>query len=159
MKIIRLITGILLILVAGLFWGTWFSLSRTMYHLPAETFITIGKEIIANVAVPMRIIMPASLLGLVILLISSRKNKQVYFYCILTCFLLFLIALMITVTIEVPIDNQIKTWTAATIPGNWEAIRNRWETFHTTRTFVALTGIAFFLIAIMNSTKRQSGNT
>jgi hypothetical protein len=159
MKIIRLITGVLLILVAGLFWGTWFALSRTMYHLPVEIFIIIGKEIIANVAVPMRIIMPASLLGLMILLLGSRKNKRVYFYSMLLCFLLFLTALIITVAIEVPIDNQIKTWTAATVPGNWEAIRDRWETFHTTRTFVALTGIMFFLIAMMNSNKQKQGNT
>ena len=159
MKMIRLITGVLLILVTGLFWGTWFALSRTMYHLPAEIFIIIGKEIIANVAVPMRIIMPASLLGLLILLVRARKNKKVYFYCILASFLLFLTALIITVAIEVPIDNQIKTWTAATVPGNWEAIRDRWETFHTTRTFVALAGITCFLIAMMNSGKRQWGKT
>lgn len=154
MKFMQLITGMLLILVTGLFWGTWFALSRTMYHFPAETFILIGKEIIANVAAPMRIILPASILGLLILLIGSRRRKPVYFFCVLISFILFLTALIITVAIEVPIDNQIKTWTATTAPGNWEAIRDHWQKFHTTRTFVSLTGIAFFLIAIMNSDKR-----
>ena len=153
MKLTRLITGMLIVLVAGLFWGTWFALSRTMHHLPAEMFITIGKEIIGNVAVPMRIIMPAAILGLLVLLIGSRGNKSVYFYCILVSFILFLTALIITVAIEVSIDNQIKIWTGTTVPRNWEAIRDHWETFHATRTFVSLIGIAFFLIAIMNSGK------
>ena len=155
MKTIQLITGILLVLVAGLFWGTWFALSRTIYHFPAESFILIGKEIIANVAATMRIIMPASILGLLILLLAGRRYKPVYFFCILLSFTSFLTALIITVAIEVPIDNQIKTWTTSTIPGNWESIRSRWQMFHTTRTFVALGGIAFFLIAIMNSGKRM----
>ena len=79
MKTIQFITGLLLVLVAGVFWGTWFSLSRTMHELPAEMFITIGKEIMKNVALTMSIIMPASILCLLILLIRSWKRKTVYF--------------------------------------------------------------------------------
>lgn len=150
MKTIQLITGLLLVLVAGVFWGTWFSLSRTMHELPAETFITIGKEIMQNVAVTMSIIMPASILALLILLISSWKTKSVYFYCILTALILFIVALLITVGIEVPIDNQIRTWSVAAIPSHWQNIRDRWEFYHTVRTFVSLASVTFFMIAIMN---------
>ena len=149
-KLIQLVTGLLLVVVTGLFWGTWFSLSRTMYELPPEIFITIGKQIIKNVAVPMSIIMPASIIGLLILLIGSWRTKSVYFYCILTTLILFIIALIVTVVIEVPIDNQIKTWTVATIPSGWQNIRDRWEFYHTLRTFASLAGIAFFITAIMN---------
>ena len=149
-KSIQLVTGLLLVLVTGLFWGTWFSLSRTMYELQPETFITIGKQIIKNVALPMSIIMPASIIGLVILFIMSWKTKSLYFYCIFITLFLFIIALIITVAVEVPMDNQIKTWTAATIPFNWQYIRNHWEHYHTIRTLVSLTGMVFFLIAIMN---------
>ena len=121
-----------------------------MYELPPEIFITIGKQIMQNVAIPMSIIMPASLLGLIILLIGSWKTKSVYFYCILTTLILFILVLIITVAIEVPIDNQIRTWTVTTIPSNWKDIRERWEFFHTVRTFASLTGIAFFMIALVN---------
>ena len=58
-KPIQLITGILLVLVTGLFWGTWFSLSRTMYELSPEIFITIGK--------------PSKLYGVNFALIMSRN--------------------------------------------------------------------------------------
>jgi uncharacterized membrane protein len=149
-KTTQLITGILLVLITGVFWGTWFSLSRTMYHLPAEMFIAIGKEIIRNVAVPMSIIVPAALLGLVVLLIKAWKVKSVYFYCILATLVLFIAALLVTVIVEVPIDNQIKTWSAASVPAGWESIRDRWEHFHTVRTWVALVGITFFIVAILN---------
>src|SRR3954451_22358052 len=82
-KSIQLITGLLLVLVTGVFWGTWFSLSRTMFELSPEIFITIGKEIIRNVAAPMSIIMPASIIGLLVLLIGSWRSKSLYFYCML----------------------------------------------------------------------------
>jgi uncharacterized membrane protein len=149
-KSLQLVTGLLLVLVAGVFWGTWFSLSRTMFELSPEIFITIGKQIMKNVAIPMSIIMPASLAGLLILLIGSWKGKSLYFYCILTTLILFIVALIITVTIEVPIDNQIKTWTVSTIPPDWRDIRDHWEFYHTVRTFVSLAGIAFFITAVIN---------
>jgi uncharacterized membrane protein len=150
MKTIQLITGLLLVLIAGVFWGTWFSLSRTMHVLPAELFLIIGKKIMQNVAVTMSIIMPASVLCLAILLISSWKTKTVYFYCILAALILFVIALIITVGIEVPVDDQIRTWTVATMPPNWQSIRNRWEFYHIIRTFVSLAVVVFFMIALMN---------
>src|SRR5215212_3091474 len=104
-KSIQLVTGLLLVLVTGVFWGTWFSLSRTMFELSPEIFITIGKEIIKNVAVPMSIIMPASIIGLLILVVGSRRTKSLYFYSMLVALILFVTALVITVGIEVPIDN------------------------------------------------------
>jgi uncharacterized membrane protein len=150
MKTIQLITGLLLVLVAGVFWGTWFSLSRTMYELPAEIFLTIGKEIMKNVAVTMSIIMPASLLGLLVLLINSWKTKSLYFYCILASLVLFVVTLIITVGVEVPIDNKINVWTVATLPADWKITREKWEWYHSMRTFISLTGVAFFMIAILN---------
>lgn len=155
-KSIQLVTGLLLVMVTGLFWGTWFSLSRTMYELPPETFITIGKQIIKNVALPMSIIMPASIIGLLTLCIMSWKIKSVYFYCIFATLLLFIIALIITVAVEVPIDNQVKTWSAASIPFDWQYIRNRWEHYHTIRTLVSLSGILFFLVAVMNGKQTRA---
>ena len=150
MKTLQLITGLLLVLISGVFWGTWFSLSRSMYELPIEMFLTIGKEIMENVALTMSIIMPASILCLLILLIRSWRTKTIYFYCVLAALLLSVVALVITVGVEVPIDNKIRIWTVATIPSNWQNIRERWEVYHTIRTFVSLSAVAFFMVALLN---------
>ena len=45
-------------------------------------------------------------------------------------------------TVNVPIDRQIHSWTPVTLPLGWEAIRDRWEFHHATRTFAALAGLA-----------------
>ena len=39
MKVAELLSIVLNALVMGVFWGTWFSLSRTMDQLSAQTFI------------------------------------------------------------------------------------------------------------------------
>ena len=54
-----------------------------------------------------------------------------------------------TLLIEVPIDNQIKVWTASTVPKDWESIRDRWEFFHTARTFISLLSFADFSAGVL----------
>jgi uncharacterized membrane protein len=139
----------LLVLVTGVFWGTWFSLSRTMYQLSPETFITIGKQIMQNVAPGMSIMMLLGIAGVLVLLLMAGRRKKAHFYWLLSTLILFVLALAITLFIEVPIDNQIKTWTSDALPIDWKAIRDRWQFYHTDRTFLSLAGIACYLMAVI----------
>jgi hypothetical protein len=149
-KFIELIVAMLLTLVSGVFWGTWFSLSRSMHTLPVATFIAIGKIIMHNVAVAMSIMMPATIICMAFFLLNTRRSQPVYFYSMLTALILFVAALVITLAVEVPIDNQIKMWTDATTPANWESVRDRWQHFHTARTFLTLASILSFTFALLN---------
>jgi hypothetical protein len=49
---------------------------------------------------------------------------------------------VITLAVEVPIDNLIASWTVATLPPDWQEIRARWAAFHTLRTFLSLGAVA-----------------
>jgi uncharacterized membrane protein len=56
-------------------------------------------------------------------------------------------ALVITLAVEVPIDNQIQDWTAATLPADWRSIQSRWELWHTIRTFTSIAAVAAVTIS------------
>jgi len=143
-------TGLMLAaLVTGVFWGTWFTLTRSLENFSVEEFIHIGKTIISNVAVPMRILMPATLLVMLFALWQTFRTSKLSFYLYCLSFLLMLVTLVITVGVEVPIDNQIKTWTAQSIPYNWQSLRNTWNLFHTVRTFTSIASLAFFTVGMM----------
>jgi uncharacterized membrane protein len=120
-----------------------------MYRLPAETFVAIGKEIMQNVATGMAIMMPLGIIGLLSLLLMAGRRKKAHFYWLLSALILFVLALAITLLIEVPIDNQIKTWTADSLPGDWQTIRDRWQFYHTDRTFLSIAGMACYLMAVI----------
>ncbi|MGH9342189.1 MAG: hypothetical protein ACRD19_00275 [Terriglobia bacterium] len=51
--------------------------------------------------------------------------------------------LIVTLGVEVPIDRQIEQWTVATLPSDWQALRDRWEFYHTIRTFVSIGALGF----------------
>ncbi len=142
-------TIVLFALVMGVFWGTWFSLSRTMDRLSAETFVAVGHEMIQNLGGPMAILLPLALLSALasLLLLWRAGGSTAAFWWLLAGFLLMAAALVITLAVEVPIDNQIQDWTAATLPGDWRSIQSRWELFHTIRTLVSIAAVVAVTIA------------
>ena len=141
LKLAQFSAIILFALVMGVFWGTWFTLSRSITAFSPQTFLDIGQTAIRNLAVPMRILMPLSLLSALILIVLLPRRSAAFSLAI-AGFLLMICALIVTLTVEVPIDNQIKVWTVATLPADWHALRQRWEFYHELRTFVSIAALA-----------------
>src|SRR5215510_13882247 len=125
-KFIYLVSLFLLMLITGVFWGTWFTLTRSIESFSPDEFIHIGKVIIDNVAVRMRIIMPAGILFIIISLIITRQKRTGGFYAAIFSLILLIGVLLITLIELVPIDNNIKTWTSSSYPDDFDAIRIKW---------------------------------
>ena len=52
-----------------------------------------------------------------------------------------MIALAITLAVNVPIDRQIQSWMTAELPPECQAIRDRWEFYHGLRTLVSVVAL------------------
>lgn len=126
----------------GVFWGTWFSLSRSIASIRPEVFLDIGQTMIGNLGRPMSLLMPAALLSsLVLLVLLFRQGTRAAFSLALAGVLLMVAALVITLAVNVPIDNLIKGWTATTLPAGWTDTRDRWEFYHGLRTFASICSV------------------
>ncbi len=143
LRILQFINMFLLALVAGVFWGTWFSLSRSMPSITPSTFLEVGQIMIGNLALPMSILMPAAMISTfpVLFLLFHRRMKAAFLFEFASL-LLFVVALVVTLSVNVPIDNEIKRWTLDSLPSDWRAIRDHWEFYHALRTFGSLAGLA-----------------
>jgi len=60
-------------------------------------------------------------------------------------------ALVTTLAVNVPIDHQIQSWTTATLPPDWKAIRDRWEFYHGLRTLVSLAALACLFASTLST--------
>ena len=137
-------------LVVGVFWGTWFSLSRSMSTITASTFLEVGHTMIGNLGGPMAVLMPTTLVSAVpVLFMLYRRHRRASFSLILAGAALLVVALVITLSVNVPIDYAINRWTVDTLPSDWTSIRNRWEAYHAARTFISLAGFGFALAAVV----------
>jgi uncharacterized membrane protein len=143
-KWIQFVSIMLYVLVAGVMWGTWLSLARTMTRYDAATFLTDGQHMIENLATIMAVLMiSAVLVGLImVVLLMWHARSMTAGWLALVALLMMIAVLAITLAVEVPIDNLIANWTEATLPADWTEIRARWATFHTLRTFLSLGAVA-----------------
>jgi hypothetical protein len=142
-KLAQFLSIMLYVLVAGVMWGTWLSLGRTMTRYDATTFLADGQHMIANLATIMAVLMISAVVVslLATLLLFGRRSIGAGWLA-LAGVLLMVAVIVVTLSVEVPIDNKIKTWTTATLPSDWMDIRARWAAFHTLRTFLSLAAVA-----------------
>ena len=63
-------------LVAGVFWGTWFSLSRSIASITPATFLEVGHTMIANLGGPMSVLIPAAILSLLVLVVLLYRRHD-----------------------------------------------------------------------------------
>ena len=90
----------------------------------------------------MSVLLPASLASsLVLLILLFRRARVSAFALALAALLLMVAALVVTLTVNVPIDDQINQWTVTTLPADWTATRDRWEFFHEIRTFASIAAL------------------
>lgn len=151
MKVAQFIALILFSLVAGVFWGTWFSLSRSIGSITPQTFLEVGRTMIGNLGRPMSVLMPSAVLsGIVVCVMLFRRQTRGYVFAT-AALVLLLIAMAITLLVNVPIDRQIQSWTTTTLPPDWETIRNRWEFYHGLRTLVSLFALACLFASTLSA--------
>jgi hypothetical protein len=145
LKVWELISIVLSALVGGMYWGPWLALSRSLQTFKPEVFLDIVDRMNRNMASVMTILMPVALLSTAPVLFFSYKEQPRTFYLTLLGVALFIVALLVTVLIEVPIVKQIVTWTVATLPANWQQLRDRWGTFHIIRVVAGIGGLVLLL--------------
>jgi uncharacterized membrane protein len=152
MKAVQFATLLLFSLVTGVFWGTWFSLSRSMAEITPGTFLEVGRLMIANLGDPMSGLMPLTLLSalvLCVLLFRDRQSRAGLFAA--AALALMAVALVITLAVNVPIDRQIVSWTPAALPPDWRAIRDRWEFYHGLRTVLSIAALACLFASTLST--------
>jgi uncharacterized membrane protein len=155
LRITQFANILLFALVMGVFWGTWFSLSRSIASITPAVFLEIGHIMIANLGRPMSILMPAALFSSVLLLIVVfRRERGAAIYLALASLLLMAGALMVTLAVNVPIDREISQWTVTTLPADWTVTRDRWEFYHTIRTFASVGALGFAVASALRSVPR-----
>jgi uncharacterized membrane protein len=147
LKTWELISIILSALVAGMFSGPWAALSISMKTFTPEVFLAIVDRMNRNMAPVMTILMPANLFAIAAVLLASFHVQPKTFYLSAIAFILFLSSLLVTIVVEVPIVQQIATWTPATLPPNWQQLRDRWLRFHLVRVAAGISSFVLLVVA------------
>src|SRR5262245_57468982 len=94
---IQFIALLLLMLVTGVFWGPWFALHRSIKAFNGAEFIHIVRTMSANLATPMRIMMPACIVFVLLSALTYPTKNALGFYLNIAALILMLVSLLVTV--------------------------------------------------------------
>lgn len=89
-------------------------------------------------------LLPPAIVAVVALSLTSIRVRGSQRWSALGGLLLLLAALLISVTISVPINTAQQHWSVLAPPADWAGVRDRWQLAHAARTIAAL--LAFLLL-------------
>jgi hypothetical protein len=128
-------------LTTAVFFGTRVALSPSSRSFSGPVYVAVQQATIRNLYPVMGVLMPASMVshGVVLLLLRHRRTRL--FWTTAISLVMTLGGAVSTLRGNFPINDQVITWTAETLPDNWQHLRDRWEHLHTFRTLLALIGL------------------
>lgn len=142
-------------LLAGAFLYARLNVVPTFSEVPLNVHLTFRVQLMTHNSVVMQLLMAGSLLASLYYALTVRRSRAAMII-ILTASVLALATFLVTRLGNVPINQQIKTWSAANPPVNWLALLQQWDVYHTVRTFTAF---AAFITLLLGSYlfAKQSG--
>ena len=146
LKTFEIVSIVLSAFVGGMFWGPWLALSRSFRTFTPEVFLAIVHRMGPNMGSVMTILMPTALVSIVPVLFLSYNARHETFFLNLMGLTLFLVALLVTMIVEVPIVMQFGTWTVSTLPADWQRLRDRWGAFHVIRVGSSVVGLVLLVV-------------
>ena len=147
-RILQFLNVTLVALVMGVLFGTWFGLSRYIAAIDPESFVEIGRIMTQSLAVPTGVLLTVATLTAVQLCYElSRCREAGALRPAAVGVALMMAALIITLTVNVPLDSLFGRWTVATMPSDWYAVRDRWAFSHDLRTMLSIAALGAFLVS------------
>lgn len=151
LKIVQLFTILIVALAGGMFWGPWIALTISIRTLTPEVFLALTQRLNHNMSAVMTILLPVALLAMVTVFVLAYPQHTTTCYFTLLSFILYLVTLLVTVLIEVPLVKQMIQWTVDTLPNNWQQVRDRWASFHIVRVIATVLGLGMLVAGSLSN--------
>jgi uncharacterized membrane protein len=137
------IVRVLGVVSSGLLAGFYFGDSAGGYHarwaLSPESFVKFHQVAYLHFAKSMLpVVLTALLAGLTWLVMLRSQWRSAEFWLIAVSMCGIAVIAAITRTVNIPLNNQLMTWSTSSPPSNLREIWAPWERAQTIRTFVAV---------------------
>jgi hypothetical protein len=147
-RIVQFVALLLTALVMGVHFGTWLTEEPMRRTQSGALFIEVHQRRDRVAARVMPILGSAALFFLALAVFFARA-VPVSFGLALSGLVFFIGDTLVTLLVNVPINQQVQGWHPDTPPANWQRLRDRWEKFHSVRSALALAGFALFAASVV----------
>jgi uncharacterized membrane protein len=133
-------------LVAGAAFAIWFDYNPS--GMSAAFYTEKMQHAIRVFTIPLPIVVVLGVLFTIAAALLARSERP-NFYLLLAASICIVAVALITRFGNIPINNQIITWSIDSPPSNWSELAHKWWQFQTARTVLALGALAFLISAAL----------
>jgi len=145
-KVLLFFTALLLALTAGRAFWVW--LGENPFHMSGQTYVEFFQQLDKGVAVPIAVtgIGGTLLAGISAFLCGS--DRRLFYLLLLACGLA-LIGDLVTLLVNVPINNRLATWNPAALPPDYQDYLRQWWQWHHVRFVAMFTAMCLVFAAML----------
>ncbi len=144
---LQFLASLLFSMVAGSVFGIWRGYNPLAYS--AVTFVEMHQGAVRG----LNALLPATAFAAMVLVVALAwlaRGKGMVFWLYIFAIGLMIAGGLVTRFFNQPINAQVMTWTADTLPANWSAIRDTWWNWHVVRTGISILAMAVLLAGILS---------
>ncbi len=142
--------------VALLLYATWFGIAMFMFIAPCydklagPTFIEWFQKIdpYMKIRAPQLTVAQIVVTFLLLILLHDRSAAP-EFQLTGVALVLTVVAMVVAVRGNVPLNCQMDQWSASSLPDHWEEIRDQWLLYHRLRGIAEVAGFVTLLVATL----------
>jgi uncharacterized membrane protein len=145
-SVLLFFAAVLLALTAGR--AFWVSLGENPFNMSAATYVEFFQQLDRRIAIPIAVtgIGGTLLAGLSAL---AHKSDRKTFSLLLAACGFGLIGSLVTIFVNVPINERVATWNPAALPAGYEVFLRRWWEWHQVRLVAMFCGMCLVFVAML----------
>jgi uncharacterized membrane protein len=147
MNIWYLLSIVTVAALVGMFSGPLEALTRSMRRCRFEVFVETVDRMSHSVTPTVTVLLPSAFLALSVVSAISCRQSPKLFSLNATALALFVTSLLVTILFEIPLVEEIVTWAALALPGDWRRTRDRWIRYHRLRVALGFMSLVLLFIA------------
>ena len=145
-NIVLFFAALLLSLTAGRAFWVW--LGENPFNMSGPTYVEFFQQLDKRIVLPIAItgLGGTLLAGLAAVLCKSERRA---FYLLLAACGLGVVGDLVTILVNVPINQRLATWNPAALPPGYETFLQRWWQWHQVRLVAMFTAMSLVFAAML----------
>jgi uncharacterized membrane protein len=134
--------AVLIALTAGR--AFWVTLGENPFSMSGATYVEFFQQLDRRIAVPIAMTGVGGTLLAGLAALTHRTDRRVFYLLLAACGLAA-IGSLVTIIVNVPINERVATWSPAALPAGYEAFLRQWWQWHQVRLAAMFTGMCLIL--------------
>jgi uncharacterized membrane protein len=146
--------AVLLALTAGR--AFWVSLGENPFNMSAATYVEFFQQLDRRIAIPIAVTGIGGTLLAGLSAVAHRADRKAFRLLLAACGF-GLVGSLITIFVNVPINERVATWNPAALPPGYEEFLRRWWEWHQVRLIAMFTGMCLVFAAMLIRSSHRAG--